>query len=160
MNTLLLRHIVWISAGLTACSVVVSGCSSKSSDNTGAGGAAGFGGYPMGGLGTGGATTAVVGMGGAVAAGGTPVGASGGVPPATGGVTAAGGTPVGGGAGMAGATAVGGTTGTGGTTVSVGGQSNASDIKIVGSTTLCAGATPMIPNTPVSSCSSMTCTGA
>jgi hypothetical protein len=56
---------------------------------------------------------------------------------------------------------MGGTTGAGGTTtVSVGGQSSASDIKIVGSTTLCPGAMPMVPSTQVASCSSMTCTGA
>jgi hypothetical protein len=165
MNTLILRRITLISAGLTACSLIASGCSSKS-DNTGAGGAAGLAGYPMaGGLGTGGTTTTATttGMGGVtMATGGTTVVATGGVPVGTGGiVTATGGTTaMGGGAGMGGSTAMGGTTGTGGTTVSVGGQSSASDIKIVGSTTLCMGAMPMIPMTQVSSCSSMTCTGA
>ena len=166
MNTLLLRRIVLISAGLTACSAVMSGCSSKSSDNNGAGGAAGFAGYPMAGaVGTGGApttgTTMVGAAGVTMSTGGSTAVGTGGVPVGTGGVvTATGGTTA-----AAGTTGVGGTTGMGGggmagTTVSVGGQSSASDIKITGSTTLCAGAMPMVPSTPVSSCTSMTCTGA
>jgi hypothetical protein len=161
MNTSFLRRIAWISVGLSACSAIASGCSSKSDGNTGAGGA-GFGGLPMGGQGTAGTPAAgTVGAGGSTGAGGNVV-ASGGVTVGAGGVvTATGGTPAGGAAGSipGGATGAGGTAGAAGM-VSIGGQSNASDIKIVGSTTLCMGAMPMVPNTQVAACSAPMCTGA
>jgi hypothetical protein len=72
-----------------------------------------------------------------------------------GGATGVAGTPTGAG----GTIGAGGMMGAGGM-VSVGGQSNASDIKIVGSTTLCAGAMPVIPNTPLAACMADMCTGA
>ncbi|HVU03006.1 MAG TPA: hypothetical protein VHC69_33870 [Polyangiaceae bacterium] len=161
MKSLFLRRITWGSVGLIACSAIASGCSSKSNDNgPGVAGAAGFAGYPVGGAGAGGVPVAAGGMGagGAVSAGGTTV-------VGTGGVIAAGGTTVvgtggltsGGTTGIAGA---GGTTGAAGATVSIGGQSNGSDIKIVGSTALCMGAMPVVPSTPVSECTAAMCTGA
>jgi hypothetical protein len=95
-----------------------------------------------------------VGSGGAPGSGGVAPGTGGTPLPGTGGmVTGTGGT-------------AGGTTGAGGMPpgmggmVVVGGMSNASDIKITGSTVLCDGAMPMVPTTPVSACMADKCTGA
>ncbi len=150
MSTFLLRRVAFLGVAATGCAVAVAACSPKSSDSgtPGAGGAAGFVGASTGGAAAGapavgaGGTVAPVGMGGApVGAGGMMVVGAGGALPG-GGAVGAGGAP-----------------GAGGM-VTVGGASNASDIKIVGSTTLCAGAMPVVPNTPVSACSAMNCTGA
>jgi hypothetical protein len=94
--------------------------------------------------------------GGAPASGGLPTGsggapASGGLPPGNGGVApASGGAPP----------ASGGTVATGGTAVTVGGQSNVSDIKVVGTATQCTGTTPNIPPGQLAACVIENCSAA
>jgi hypothetical protein len=114
---------------------------------------------------------AIFGMGGAlVGNGGAPPTGNGGAPPTGNGgtpPTGNGGTPPTGNGGMAmggGGTAGGGGAAAGmpgmGGGVAIGGMSNATDIKITGSTVLCPGAMPMVPNSPISACTADKCTGA
>ena len=104
--------------------------------------------------------------GGMFNTGGAVPGTGGALPPGTGGTTpgTGGATPGTGGTtpGTGGTTpGTGGTTpGTGGQAVTVGGQSNASDIKITGSTTQCPNTTPDIPPGQLASCTIANCSNA
>jgi hypothetical protein len=153
MSTVAFRHVALFGVTLASCAIAAAACSSSSDgDNTlplGTGGVAGM--------------TAVGGAAGTIASGGSTMmmmtGTGGTTVGMGGSVVASGGVPTGG-APAGGMVGSGGMPGTGGTMVSIGGQSNASDIKITGSSTLCMGAMPMIPSTPLSACTADHCSGA